>query len=304
MTRDEAAEIIRKSELSTHADSIIEKLRPSILIRAKRVPLDELPLGASRMGGVPDLPQRFEWPRWIGSTVDWVPGGSSVRRIKIPEKNLHFIAQLHLEELRSYSVCKDLPSEGMLYFFYDLDVQPWGYGSEDWLGSRVIFTETSDTPLIRTANAAHDPRFDTFPCKLSFTEEWTIPDWDNHGIEHEDGPETNDELRQDICGAKPNYWVPVHRLFGWPEQIQGDMQLECQLVSNGLNCGDGTAYQDPRAHALKEGAKDWRLLLQVDTDDENPGWMWGDVGRIYYWIHKDDLANRRFGKVRVILQCS
>lgn len=95
----------------------------------------------------------------------------------------------------------------------------------------------------------------------------------------------------------------IHKLLGHPDQIQGDMQLECQLVSNGLYCGDSTGYQDPKRKILEKSVKDWRLLFQVDSD-ESCGMMWGDVGRLYFWIKKDDLKNKDFEKAWMILQCS
>ena len=54
---------------------------------------------------------------------------------------------------------------------------------------------------------------------------------------------------------------------------------------------------------LAPGEKDWRLLLQVDTD-EQLGLMWGDCGLIYFWIREQDAAARRFDRAWVILQCS
>ena len=59
----------------------------------------------------------------------------------------------------------------------------------------------------------------------------------------------------------------IHRLLGHPDPVQGDMQLECQLASNGIDCGDAGGYRDPRVPALRPGAADWRLLLQIDSDD-------------------------------------
>lgn len=32
--------------------------------------------------------------------------------------------------------------------------------------------------------------------------------------------------------------------------------------------------------------------------------MWGDLGRLYFWIRDDDLAARRFEKAWLILQCT
>jgi hypothetical protein len=73
-----------------------------------------------------------------------------------------------------------------------------------------------------------------------------------------------------------------HRTCGHPDLIQGDTAVE-------LGESGGTA---PR---------DWRLLLQVDSE-EDIGMMWGDMGRLYYWIQQDDLKRRLWTEVRVILQ--
>ena len=67
MTREEAVALINSSELGERRDSIIKELRSSVLIDATRVPMEELPIGASRIGGVPDLPKDVRWPRWSGT---------------------------------------------------------------------------------------------------------------------------------------------------------------------------------------------------------------------------------------------
>jgi uncharacterized protein YwqG len=92
----------------------------------------------------------------------------------------------------------------------------------------------------------------------------------------------------------------INKILGHPDQIQNDMQSECPLVTNSIY-GDA-ANRHPRRKELQKEAKEWRLLLQIDFDDD-AGMMWGDVGRIYFWIKADDLANKRFDKVWVMLQC-
>lgn len=94
-----------------------------------------------------------------------------------------------------------------------------------------------------------------------------------------------------------------HRLLGFPQLIQNPMELECQLASNGVYCGSSGGYQSTKAKELADGASDWILLLQIDTDEKGPGWMWGDVGRIYYWIKRHDLASLRFDDVWLVFQC-
>ena len=81
------------------------------------------------------------------------------------------------------------------------------------------------------------------------------------------------------------------------------MQLEAQLASPGLYCGDDRGILDPRAAALDAGADDWMLLLQLDSE-EAEGMMWGDVGMLYFWIRRTDLTDRRFDRCWVLLQCT
>jgi uncharacterized protein YwqG len=54
---------------------------------------------------------------------------------------------------------------------------------------------------------------------------------------------------------------------------------------------------------LRSGAADWRLLLQVDSE-EHAGMVWGDAGRLYYWMRTQDLVARRFDQAWLVLQCS
>jgi uncharacterized protein YwqG len=89
---------------------------------------------------------------------------------------------------------------------------------------------------------------------------------------------------------------------GHPNEVQGPVDLEAQLVSNGIYCGDAKGYNEGRKRGLDAGAADWKLLLQVDSE-ERAGMMWGDMGRLYFMIHKGDLQHRRFDDVWLILQC-
>jgi len=44
-------------------------------------------------------------------------------------------------------------------------------------------------------------------------------------------------------------------------------------------------------------------LLQLDTNG-GAGWMWGDSGRLYFWVPRADLRAWRFERVWVVLQCA
>lgn len=65
-------------------------------------------LNKSKIGGKPYLPKDFIWPYY-------------------QELPLSFLAQINLKEVNSLDKDKLLPSKGMLYFFYELETEEWGY---------------------------------------------------------------------------------------------------------------------------------------------------------------------------------
>jgi uncharacterized protein YwqG len=48
-------------------------------------------------------------------------------------------------------------------------------------------------------------------------------------------------------------------------------------------------------------ASAWRLLLQIDSDDDL-GLRWGDCGRLYFGMRADDLRAERFERVVITWQ--
>ena len=240
----------------------------------------------SKLGGSPNLPHGTVWPRW-------------------GEAPLAFIAQLDLSELPSPSPLAELPTSGVLYFFYEQERSPWGFDPEDRGAWKVLYNPTRPSAAETEAPADLNTDWIANPVPLSFRpintlphrDRLQIPDWSYEMVD-----EFGDWLDEERL--RPFAKRPHHQIGGFPDPVQNDsMELESQLVSNGLNCGDETGYNDPRAAALTEGAADWVLLLQVDTDDD-AGMMWGDCGLIYFWIRREDLARRDFDNVWMILQCS
>ena len=95
---------------------------------------------------------------------------------------------------------------------------------------------------------------------------------------------------------------PHHQIGGYPHPIQSpEMDVKCQLVTNGIYCGDETGYNDPRAVELCRHASDWSLLFQMDSDDDLI--WWGDAGTIYFWIRRDEARAKKFEYSWLIFQC-
>jgi uncharacterized protein YwqG len=249
--------------------------RESIRMRGTPAPCESIRSAASKLGGLPDLPPHAEWPRWKTGY-------------------LQFVAQVNLAELPPNDL---LPHTGLLSFFYDREQSAWGFDPNHRDGFRLwYFPDT--TNLVR----ASKPDSSAFPCvRLSFELFLSLPDSSAEQVsdlllELEDS-EKYVEFIEEHVGPAPEHW-----LFGWPHIIQNQMELQCQLVTNGLYTGNATGYGDPRRKELEPGAADWTLLLQIDSDD-NARMMWGDVGRLYVWIRHQDLHSRNFDKAWTILQC-
>lgn len=59
---DDLKASLGRAGLSTYADAIARSARPTILFLRVQAPDDALPPGASKLGGLPDLPDGFDWP--------------------------------------------------------------------------------------------------------------------------------------------------------------------------------------------------------------------------------------------------
>lgn len=99
-------------------------------------------------------------------------------------------------------------------------------------------------------------------------------------------------------------WGERILLGGHPYLIQGEMSRQCEIVARGgVSTGHPLASPDPRIAEWTVGAREWVHVLQVGSA-EGAGLMWGDMGCLYFWMRKDDIAERRFDAAWMILQCT
>ena len=89
-----------------------------------------------------------------------------------------------------------------------------------------------------------------------------------------------------------------HQIGGFPAAVQNaDMEADCELRASALDASK------PEDRALAEArASEWRLLLQIDSDDELD-YMWGDVGMLYFWVRANDAKRGHFEDVWMEFQC-
>lgn len=290
-------------------------------------------IGASRIGGAPDLPTGMDWPtrpawteraksirdeanapdsRWSSATPEQRETFRKDAAVRADyyesEQLLPFLAQINFAELNAGGAIGDMPTSGVLSLFYDMVEQPWGFDPKDAPGFHLIWHEGGAEGLER--RTMPDIFADTsifydgpvMPRTLKGSPTLFLPDDGEAVTERLNIPEAIwDAYREWTYEREDN--MLDHRLGGYPAIVQNPMQEECALVTAGKYCGNGDAYSDPANAEILATAKDWILLLQIDSDEEAGGIMWGDSGKLYVWIKRQDLAARAFEKAWVILQC-
>jgi uncharacterized protein YwqG len=95
---------------------------------------------------------------------------------------------------------------------------------------------------------------------------------------------------------------PAHRVGGHAAWIQNDGREDAAIAAVGGSSGSPEQADEARRRLSPGPASDWRLLWQLDSDDE-AGFMWGDAGRLYLLARDADLKARRFDRVWLVSQC-
>src|SRR5688572_4066318 len=122
---DALREQLRVYGLERLEDKIVQLAKPAIKLIPYRVDDNAVLIGASKLGGNPDLPPDFQW-KYHG------------------DKPLTFIGQFKLSEIASYDKNKELPETGMLYFFYEADEVPIKASA-----SQLLYIEDDPLQLVR-----------------------------------------------------------------------------------------------------------------------------------------------------------
>jgi uncharacterized protein YwqG len=264
----------------------------------------------------------------------------SRKRLVDPLIPLVFLGQIHLEEVPRYGQFPNLPPTGILYFFWDAIHYPPGWRASSKGSGRVLYVE--ETPTLQTQTPPEkmikkygedlDGLIDDSRCSLLFEPRWSLLEYldtvltmdfiaDEDFYDEEDAePPTIESLIQESLEEIPVgfsqksestiliknhsiYGEPMHMLFGSPMEVQNPMEEMCQLCFHGFDSTKYNVNRHSKVAHLKEGVKDWQLLLQLDCD-RNLNWEWGDCGMLYFWIRSQDLARRDFSNVWCEMQCS
>ena len=277
-------------------------------IRLDRTLLEDahMPIGASKFGGAPDLPPGTRWPQGEELPLSFLLQLDLADAAALPaardlplDGQLSFLPHMDLADAAALPVARDLPPDGLLSLFFEIEAAQrasWLEGRGDSPSWRLLYTPAgtrlerltlpdvlATRPPIYSELSGH--RYLTYPEALAFNTaaihlssdlSWPGP-WDR-GCEDLDWSDVEREV------YFTNFRLPPpgeyrHRLLGLWDVIQND-----ELA--------------PDMEAERDA---WRLLLQIDSDDDI-GTIWGDVGLLYVWIRRADLVARDFSHVRLLDQ--
>ncbi|QWG44616.1 DUF1963 domain-containing protein [Bacillus mycoides] len=184
--------LIDKYELTHLKQELVNTIFPCIKVVPKVQ--ETIGKGSSKMGGVPDLPNTFEYPTY-------------------KENPLRFIAQFNLSDLQNVGMDHNLPKTGMLYFFsienyFEEDVNPNEAG-------RVLYYDIPVEQLRR----ADEVQGEFNQCAISFELTYKLPEL---FIEDEADSDHFLQLLEELI--PDNY--DNHQMFGEPFSVQDEVLYE------------------------------------------------------------------------------
>ncbi len=257
--------------LAAHSTAVAPLLRRAIRLSPRRT---QAP-GRSHLGGRPTLPVGHEWPRCAGRPLD-------------------FLLQLDLAEIRALGE-GPLPADGLLCFFFSAEVL--GQARLRGAACPVVYAPADAGIPTEPPADAQPPAVLQVPCALELVAYDDLPDLDARNplrarLDEEEAGRYRD-IAAFLAGGGGD---AHHKLLGHAEPFGDSMELACEiLAAGGSSSTGGTALTSE----LLERCHRWRLLLQLDSDESVP-WLWGDLGRLYFWIPEEDLRQARFDRVTVL----
>jgi uncharacterized protein (TIGR02996 family) len=246
-------------DLEDVREEVLRLAKPIVSIETEVADDDQIPVGASRFGGYPDLPNDVEWPACAHGP-------------------LGFLGQINLADLNLTQVGHTLPRNGLLSIFayqdYETGYQP-GTGPPVPNDTRIIWSSNEKSLATRAAppNLGNNGNGILPVCSLKFVETWDLPD-----IEDNFPPDCEDAIKK-------------LRTADRSEKVH---QLRCKLHDMGHHLM-GYSFHS-RCPSDPSPGLDWRHALLLFSDD-NLGWSWCDGQHLAVFVHENDIRDQSFRRV-------
>lgn len=283
---------LRAGGLAHRADAVVAIAAPCVWLDSRREEDHAIPVGASKLGGMPDLPAGVEWPVWR-------------------EQPMAFIAQIRLDEAARYDDEGILPATGLLSIFFATDGEPKGNADDDDPTSwRVTHLDGDPGTFSRRIAPTHLAEGSRFQAAAMTCSRWiTLP--------HVNSPECEPVL---LTSEERTAYIELATYFHANERgalfgtylLGHPVALTGSALSHGYRITHGLPY--PGAGVLpgllgwrkrkrmvaqltemeRAAAREWRLLFQTDGGDCQMDWAGG--GMLHVTIPREALTQRDFSR--------
>ncbi|XUY27751.1 DUF1963 domain-containing protein [Agrobacterium sp. rho-8.1] len=313
---DDICRVLADANLAQYERQILATVKPAIEFVRRQKPDKSLALGASKIGGCPDIPKRMAWP----TRPSWSPSPGIVESVKYNGSlysslwrravskvfPLAFFAQLDLDVMALQAGFDiDLPDRGMLYVFEDITAA----GADEayqilYINDAIDLVRHDPPEELITLSDAKDP-------SLPFAEQQmcealepysllTIPNhWLNSPVVNRSAmwsvlKHSNTADIASVDEVTDKNTAPFgDRLGGWPEPIQQDPEV---------------GFRRDRSRYFEPGDDEVRHLFSWAGEYfSGTGLMHHDLsgdGATYLMMRREDLLARRFEAVTAVYQCT
>jgi uncharacterized protein YwqG len=284
-------ELIEKCAVEPYKKFVLKEIQPSIRLKTTGEQCQEI--GKTKLGGCPDLSKNISWAR---SNYD--------------NQYLSFLGQVNLREVKMLDELDLLPKNGLLYFFFNLDSGDDGkviFSKEESGLERANLPEElkeKKKSFWRQLLTGKSKKLLLKESQVRIYNEYNVPSWDSLILEKIQ-KETNTNIKpidafkegtyENVYEEEETETTSNHHLLGHYKGIQNEFH-ELNFLDTG-----SSNFEHLTLDEINEALK-WKLLFQFDSDN-NLEISWGDWGRVYFFIHEDDLKNRNFDNVKISADC-
>jgi hypothetical protein len=287
-------------DLQPYIEQIQALVRPSVVLATSRAEARSIPVGGSKIGGAPDMPDSLEWPVWN-------------------EQPLGFLGQINLTEIAPFQL--GLPSDGLLLFFFCFDsdlMAPWPQNTS----AGVVYYVQAEKLTPRKSPQRARERFRK--CAVRYVPYPSLPQGYNDevatlwGLDFLVDDETDAAYAECIRSIDEALGIDklptrngynYHQLLGYPDAVQFapiEVSMERARIApspppqhslwedfkNFILSRNPPIYTNlpeaPRPPADPVQCRDWRLLLML-REDEHAGIGLIDSGCLYYMYPSEQL---------------